>query len=136
MASPFPPFPQPQDGKVPPTPKWVYWLFAGAVLLSIGATGIERHWPVPAVAAAFGAIGGIALAFLVRCITAWFPSHGPIDEGRNMAAGVKVAGAILLVAAIVAGAVCRSTLAGFAFAAAAVVIGAITVLINLKYNSP
>ena len=135
MSDPVPTSPQLNE-VVPPTPKWTYWIFAGVFFLAIGAGGIEHHWPVPAIAAAFGAIGGIVLAFLARYIADFFPSHNPIDEVQNIAAGVKVAGVILLVAAIVAGLILKSVGVTLASAAVATVISAATILINLKYDRP
>jgi hypothetical protein len=124
----------PQNEVVLPTPRWAYWLFAVVVFAGIGGGGIEHHWPIPAVAAAFGAVGGIGLGFLVRFIADCFPSHGPIDEERNMAAGVKIAGVVLLLAAIITGVVLKSPTGALASAGVAAVIGAATIFINLKYN--
>lgn len=129
-----PPPASPQGEITPPTPRWAYWVFAVTIFLAFGAGGIERHWPVPAVAAAFGAAAGIALAFLARYIADSLSSEDPLSEARNRATGIKTAGAILLVAAIVTGLVLKSVTGALASAGAAAVFGIIALLVKLKYD--
>jgi len=124
----------PQGEITPPTPRWAYWVFAVTIFLAIGGGGIEHHWPVTAIAASFGGVAGILLAFLARFIAASLPCEDPIGEARNTAGGAKVAGAVLLLAAIVTGLVLKSVTVALASAGATAVVGAATILINLKYD--